>query len=399
MGKYKDIIVKNLKTRVLAEGVLPYGDIRERMHPALEEAIRDGKHSLGNHPAFPDGDEYGFTNKIVAKRFTEVLNNYKKQFDVDSVDQTHFMDTEGMISEIIEMEKPHKKELEKLAIEMVKKEFDIDDDDVELIAELTTDITVEDMTKNDSPLMMEMEFEDHESMVKANDEVYKRRLIDAMKHGAAKKGKHMYQAADEELMAMNPQLGRKYGKLMSLADLAYFMIDDMAEMKPAGAVNVQLPESEDVKPIIHAQGTTFPVMVHEMVKGVMELLSTHGLPEDENIREYVKGKADFKGAERWDDRLGPEIWNRFTECFEAEDFGLKHHVFAEMCSLPVEDFNRTMKEVLAGTKAGKKRIAEMCDEIKNEMALDEYEELMGSDEIGDDTFDVNDLEMMDPSDL
>jgi len=391
MSKYKDILKKSLK-----ENYVPYGDHKEKMHPSLEEALKDSKHSLGGHPAFPDDDEYGFAQKLAGQRFNEVLGNYKKQFDTDMVDQMQFDATEGMIGEIIEMEKPHKKALEELAIEMIQKEYDIDAEDVEIVAELTTDISVEGSVKNDTPLVVELDFDDHDSMVGANDEVYKRRLVNAMCSGAAKKGNHMYQLVDNTLMEMNPQLPSKYGKLMALADLAYYMIDDSAEMKAAGGVNVDMGGD---KPVIHAQGTTFPVMVHEMIKGVMEVLSSHGLPQDEGIREYVKGKADFKGAGPWDDRLGPAVWDKFTECFEAEDFALKHHVYSEMCSLPVKEFNNMMKEVMAGTKTGKNYISEMCSDIKNEIALDEYEEVIGGSDMDDGTFDINDLEMMDPNDL
>ena len=81
----------------------------------------------------------------------------------------------------------------------------------------------------------------------------------------------------------------------------------------------------------------------------MELLSSHGLPEDNELRNYVVNKADFTEAEPWDMRLGPAIWERFTECFEAEDFNLKHHVYSELCSLPVNEFNRAFKEIMVGS--------------------------------------------------
>ena len=38
------------------------------------------------------------------------------------------------------------------------------------------------------------------------------------------------------------------------------------------------PETDP--PTIKARGITFPVLVHELVKGTMELLATQGLPDD-----------------------------------------------------------------------------------------------------------------------
>jgi hypothetical protein len=48
---------------------------------------------------------------------------------------------------------------------------------------------------------------------------------------------------------------------------------------------------------IVARGITFPVLVHEIIKGVMELLSAHGLPKDKKLAEYVINKADFLSEE------------------------------------------------------------------------------------------------------
>jgi hypothetical protein len=38
---------------------------------------------------------------------------------------------------------------------------------------------------------------------------------------------------------------------------------------------------------------------------------------------------------------------------ENDDFKLKHHIWNELVSLPVKEFNKKMKEIMAGTKEGK----------------------------------------------
>jgi hypothetical protein len=108
----------------------------------------------------------------------------------------------------------------------------------------------------------------------------------------------------------------------------------------------------------------------------MELISAHGLPKKKRIGEYVINKADFLAAEPWDMRLGPGIWSRFTKMIDPDDFNLKHHIYMEMVSLPVREFNTKMREIMAGTKEGKKIIDEIVKGIKAGLQEDEFNEAM-----------------------
>jgi hypothetical protein len=120
----------------------------------------------------------------------------------------------------------------------------------------------------------------------------------------------------------------------------------------------------------------FPVLIHELVKGVMELLSGHGLPKDKKVGKYVIDKADFLAAEPWDMRLGPAIWDRFTDSIDSDDFKNKHHIYSELVSLPVREFNQKMKEIMAGTEEGKKVVKEIAKKIKSELNEEEFNEAM-----------------------
>ncbi|CAM6000063.1 unnamed protein product, partial [Sphagnum balticum] len=145
-----------------------------------------------------------------------------------------------------------------------------------------------------------------------------------------------------------------------------------------GVVRVQFPTESNPKAIIYAQAMVFPVLIHELVKGVMELISGHGLPKNKRIGEYVINKADFLAAELWDMRLGPAIWEQFTEAVGGDDFNLKHQVYAELVSLPVKEFNTKMREIMAGTKEGKKIVKKIVDEVKAGLQEDEFNDAMGS---------------------
>jgi hypothetical protein len=156
----------------------------------------------------------------------------------------------------------------------------------------------------------------------------------------------------------------------------YYVIPKMENGVSGGVVKVDFPTSENPKAVIHAQAMVFPVLIHEIVKGVMELLSAHGLPKNKNVANYVINKADFLAAEPWDMRLGPAVWGKFTDAIPADDFNLKHHVYSHLASLPANEFHNQMKEVMAGTKKGHKLIEDVLSGVKRDLQEDEYNQAM-----------------------
>jgi hypothetical protein len=381
MADYRKIVEEALKRakkeKTINESIVYPDSITERMHPSLEEDLKNRQHSLGKHPIFPEDDESTFEEKIIGERFKEVANRYKRAYDVESVDNRHVMkEMMPLVYETMGLEAKHKKSLEKLAEKMVREEFNMGEDIVEIRAELTSEINMEGTKKNPKPITTETEFKNHDEMVNAKDEVYKRRFLNAMIQGAAKKTNHMFHVVDEELTDMDPRLPNKYSKMMAAADYIYYIVPAMEKGISGGIVRVQFPTASNPKAVIYAQAMVFPVLIHELVKGVMELMSAHGLPKDKRIGEYVINKSDFLAAEPWDMRLGPALWGRFTSMIEPDDFHLKHHLYTELASMPVKEFNLKMREIMAGTKEGKKIVKNILDEIKTEFKEDEFNEAM-----------------------
>jgi hypothetical protein len=77
-------------------------------------------------------------------------------------------------------------------------------------------------------------------------------------------------------------------------------------------------------------------------------------------------------------RIGPALWSRFTGVFEPEDFHLKHHVWSDLVVLPPKEFNSKMKEIMAGTKEGKKIVKDILDDVKHDMRKDDFDETLSN---------------------
>lgn len=388
MSKYKRIaeealrraqegkVIKPNKLTITESVVYPEGLV-ERMHPNLEDDLANGNHSLGKHPIFPEGDEATFEQKIMGERFSDVTKRYKRAYDVNTIDNNSVM--RGMMPLVYEtmgLEAKHKKDLEKLAEDMIREEYNMDENVVEIHADLTPTINMEGTKKNPKPITVEMEFKNHDDMINANEEVYKRRFLNAMIQGAAKKTNHMFHMVDDELSEMDPRLPNKYSKMMASADYMYYIIPSMENGVNGGVVRVQFPTKTNPKAVIYAQAMVFPVLIHELVKGVMELLSAHGLPKNKKVGKFVIDKADYLAAEPWDMRMGPALWERFSNAIEPDDFHLKHHIYSELAALPVREFNQKMREIMANTKEGKDIIKEIVEDVKVGLQEDEFNEAM-----------------------
>ena len=349
---------KPTKGGKLLESRLKYdGNHAERMDLVLANQLREKTHSLGNHPSFPDGDDTNFEEKLMSKRFTNVLKNFKRHHGVENIDISDITKNQkDIILNIIKLEDKHTEELEQLAITLVMDEFDIEEGEIDIEATLTNDMTLNiDTNKLNVESESDIEFGDHDEYVNANKEVYKRRMVNALIQGSAKKTNHIFHLIDDQLQDLEPMLPNLYSKLMSGADYMYMVQDDSKPRAIGGVVNVEFPKSEGDTPKIKAEGICLPVLIYELIKGVMEVLSYHGLPKDSKVAQFVIDKADFMAAESWDMRLGPPIWDKLLDAISTEDFNLKHYVYVELISLPVDEFNLVFREILMGSRTGKKR--------------------------------------------
>lgn len=383
------------------ESRIPYDtNHKERMNRVLEKQLKNREHSLGAHPALPEGDEINFEERIAGKHFDELVKNYKKHFDVSRFEGPEvMMNSLKYLRRCLKLEEPHTKELIAIAIDLVMKEFDIPEGELIINAELTSEIDPTSFRENFLPRNVEeLEFENHQSIVDSNKEVLKRRFINSMNQGSANKASHLFNFVESKVNDLNPRLTANYSKMIAASDLTFFLINDTVKSMPGGTVDVEYPKNENEPAVINAQGVIFPILLHEIVKGVMEVITTNALPEDEKLCEYVKAKADFSGANNWDMRLGTKIWEAFVSSIEEGSTHLKHHVYNDLVDLPVDEFNETMKEILAGTKKGKSYVKQLTDDIKEEIRKDEFNASLIDDKFDDDEFfELNELDDIDPT--
>jgi hypothetical protein len=383
---------------------IDYGDGRERMSPDIEGKLKSQEHPLGGHQAFPDVNKDGvpdnFEELIASQRFQDVVQKVKDATGVENIDPQTFMSLQPMLMQaaqrILQIESQNKEVLENLAVELVVGEMGIPEGDLQFDAKLEKpNMSGMQQKPKEKKKKKELEFpnfemEDEASkrLQKLDLEKQKRRFINSLIQGSAKKAHYMYHLVNEKLNDINPDLIGLYSIVMSVNDLMYWVMPDMEGMIGGGGAEQAMAGKEELDletdpPTIKAKGLMFPILVHELYKGVMEYVSAHGLPSDPDMAQEVIGMEDTLPAEVWDLRLGPVIWEKFLEVYPDDFFDsdeqkrIKNYFYFKFVSLEAEQFLSLAKEILSGSQKGKDQVKKMIDEIVNQLKQEDYEDASG----------------------
>lgn len=407
--------------KILREAPMDYGDAPERINPDLEDKLSRKDTNFKDNPAIPDEEPEGlpsnFEELIASQRFKNVVEKVKRytgfEGNVTSMGSLRqlMMICLQTLNEIFQFERENKEYLENLAIQLVRKEMDIPEDRIQYVAK----IEKPDMSgfqlqgKDPSEEEIEQNFgvspeeaaDDVEEIISAveqwNQEVAKRTFLNSMIQGAAAKGHYMFELVADELTERDPNIINKYGIVMSITDIGYWMFPDNQviaalqangnEMRVAGKEELDI---ETDPPTVIARGLIFPVVVHELIKGTMELMSTQGLPDGETQSKMVMGKTDSLASELWDLRLGPAIWEKFRESYPEKllDEDMRHiqnYLFSSFSLLNAEEFFKVAKEILRGSDLGKQIVSRMVDQIIEDLKREDYEQDEFDREYGDES--------------
>lgn len=389
----------------------------ERMEPGIERKVTSKETPFHNHPAIPEGDD-DFIELITSKRFKDSVDKVRRYLGNTSTIQganpvMNIMRTAmSGLGRIQSIERRNKEYLENLAIDLVKKELGIPEGSLQFDAKLVFGPmgSVEGMrTRPETPDEEEVEelFSQHQDELedfvdafeKFNLEKAKRRFINSLIQGAAFKGGHMYVLVNRELERLDPELVNLYGVTQSLMEHLYWLYPDMEGMVSGGGGQSGQSDYDDTTdpPTVIARAATFPLLIHELVKGVYQVFGTHGLPDDPRQREMVLGAEDTLPAEVWDSRLGPVFWEKFQESYPDELFEddkkyIQHYLFVRFSALEVKEFMKIAKLILSDNPRGKQFIKRMVDEIISDLNKEEYERSLSDDDEDDlDDIDLSSL--------
>ena len=391
-------MAKNVKEQ------LDYGDTPERMDPRLEKKLASPESLYGSNPAMKKGP--ADVQRLVSQRFQKVADKLRQVTGIENLSsqQVQEMVYREMMSKmpmIMQIESGHKEELEELAKQASMEETEIPEGWVKIIAELGSRIDTsnfqmkpkkdkEEKDEDDKPKLEIPSFDVDELTDEEEFELekHKRNIINAIIQGAAKKGHYVFQKPDikARLDEIDPRLYPAYLGIMTINDFMYFTMEQMIEMMSqtgngvAGKVELD-PDDEDEDggddgeddsdTVIKAQGMIFPILCHEIIKGIEESKGRHGLPTSDTMRDKVKGAVDILPNEPMQLRIGPEISEKLRhalpdEMFEDSNKGLINWFHILLYQVPAQEFLDIIGNAISEDESKVKRATSRFQEIMRE---------------------------------
>ncbi|MBR4624203.1 MAG: hypothetical protein IKO56_01540 [Alphaproteobacteria bacterium] len=344
----------------------------------LIQAIKNNTTSLGDHPAFPPEEEETFVAFLLKTQYKTIMSMFNEE---DTTTKTISKKLSELLTECQKIEATNKEALEKLCSDICTTIFEIPEDTIEIESHLVEecDMSKYRMTPESTP---DFSFNDIDEMKYLSDEIYKRRMVNALITGAS-----MYYGTNieyyiREVYKINPKLVSLYTEIAkyNLA-LLYNQPDTIKniERNCGGKVDVYFGNSgERVK--IEAEGVIFPVLLEYTVRGLFETAAQQGLPEDKEKIEYILNKSDYRLAENWDMRLGIPLWSILMSDIEKCDGNLdeigSNFIIMEISRLKPEAFNLYLQNAFKQTKKGLSMTKELIDTIQYNKEVDDFDNFM-----------------------
>jgi hypothetical protein len=258
--------------------------------------------------------------------------------------------------------------------------------------------------------------------------INKRITMNALTQGAAV---HQMMTAHHlvaaELNKIDPRLMELYSKFAVGSAYMYWYFDMLvalhnSEFNPGdsqvGSVKISYENDQDGQeedeegsqpmPTVVAKAFCFPVLLQEMSKGAMELLTLWGLegiPEQDLHAIY--SQADKTSDEVLLIQVGPELWRRFLKALPTEARGTKMaSVIALMSKMESGPFEDLVDDLIARPDSAQQKLAELNaqEEEETDDAFvgdddDEDDDDLDDDfDDGDDDFDDDDDDFGDDDD-
>lgn len=395
------------------------------INPNLKRAIERGETPLSNSPFIPkkgEDDRQSFEEIAASKRFRDVVTKLERYLGIEIPKdmggvQMAMMKVWGDISRF---ENSKRQELEQLAKDLVSKEL-VDPKYAEFIkfdAKLVGmgeagnenfQAEPEEFSSEDIELAFEDSGEDLEEFVDAFENfdymVAKRRFMNAIIQGAAKKGHFMFELIRDTLEEMEPGITTKYGTMMALNDYLYWLLPpEMVQQMAAagqnmgGSEEVEMEQDEEGEYtgnfVVKAKAVMFPILVHELIKGYYDILGAASLPTDPIQAQMVKQTADTLVNEIFDIISGTYLWEKLLETYPAKALEdnmkiVQSLIFREFSKLPKNKFTSLAQRVNKGDATAYTEMERIADQIIDELNKQDLEEILGSSNYEDDDDDDN----------
>jgi len=254
--------------------------------------------------------------------------------------------SQTVLNEIVAAEDGYRDELEMVAAQMVTDAYPIVDyANIKIDAKIVgmDDLDIPNPPPSEDPTLPDFGEDDPEKL-KA-----KRRIINGITQGASIRGAFGFLLFKEYIDDINPELVGKYNEILKLAFGIYddenaiaMMLAALAQgQKMQGGESEMEYDEENEQFVIKAKAICFPMLVHEIVKGLYEIVGTEGFGADKEKNQAIVGAVDKLANEPRDLQYGKFIYDAINKIYadaNIDDPRVRELFFAELYKSPDDEF-------------------------------------------------------------
>ena len=256
------------------------------------------------------------------------------------------MKSQTVLKDIIDAEEGYRDELEMVAAQMVTDAYPIIDyANIRIDGKIVGmgDMDIQSPPPQEDPSLPDFGEDDPEKL-KA-----KRRIINGITQGASIRGAFGFMLFKEYLDDINPALVEKYNEILKMVFGIYddenaiaMMLAALAQgQKPQGGESEMEFDEETGQFVIKAKALCFPMLVHEIVKGLYEIVGTEGFGPDKEKNQAIVGAVDKLSNEPNDLRFGKFLYDAINKIYaesDVEDARVRELFFAALYKLEDDEF-------------------------------------------------------------
>jgi len=270
------------------------------------------------------------------------------------------MKSQKLLNKIIKAEREHRDELEMVAAHIVTDAYPIIDyANIKIDGKIVTS-PGEFKSQQQKPKPQEdpasPDFgEDDPEKMKA-----KRRIINGVTQGASIRGAFGFMLFKEYLDQINPELVNKYKEILKLSFGIYDNPDAIAmilsvlaqgQTGPQGGESDIEYDKKNKQFVIHARAICFPMLVHEIVKGLYEIVGTKGFGMDKAKNQAIVNAIDKLEHEPEDLQYGKFVYDAISDIYNQSDIDdprVRELFFGSVYELPDDKFFPFIENAING---------------------------------------------------
>jgi len=247
----------------------------------------------------------------------------------------------------------------------------------------------EELQDEDETTEMEQnEFNIANELMDDTEKQLRRRLANSLMQGNAVNKFQLYHLVLNQLNEISPELINLYAITTTLPQLAYhnapsnmFPGDENPEGEDDGQGQEGAIGSEDVSfdddgiPVIKVRGINFPLLCHELTKGIYEFLAY-------NNQETDIGRHNPK-VERMDTLHGVPLWKKFAAMIPSDKQELTPAIYQKFIRIADDEDYLTgeggqsgldkIKAVFAGGEAGRRAMDDIIRDVEDDLRTQQQE--------------------------